>query len=240
MMRNTKHMCLRMFKNQFWPEVWILWEQTYVFCFFCWHGGENVAFGMFLLLVLFCPSVRFTQNWNTKHWFIFRLHAAWDLHSRTMENSMRPKKLIFTICLFSFQTYGCAARTNHKTYPENFKLWACPPAMGRGVSGEHPVKYQFLGSEENDDPNNPSSNAVDRDTTTKFVSEWLGTRNWVTARARKRTTWILGAQSGATRGSNTVVINPLEVRDFEKKNYLFELLSGFLSAKQLPRMMCCS
>jgi len=49
--------------------------------------------------------------------------------------------------------------------------------MGRGVSGEHPVKYQFLGSEENDDPNNPSSNAVDRDTTTKFVSEWLGTRN---------------------------------------------------------------
>ena len=65
--------------------------------------------------------------------------------------------------------------------------------MGRGVSGEHPVKYQFFGSEENDDPNNPASNAVDRDTATKFVSEWLG-----------------------TRGSNTVVINPLEVRDFEK------------------------
>lgn len=110
-----------------------------------------------------------------------------------MQNGMQPKKLIFTICLFSFQTYGCAARTNHKAYPENFKLWACPPPMGIGVSGEHPVRYLFFGPEENDDPNNPASNAVDRDSTTKMVSEWLGPRNWVTACARKRTTWILGA-----------------------------------------------
>ena len=54
---------------------------------------------------------------------------------------------------------------------------ASPPARGRGVSGEHPVSYLFFGSEENADDSSPAVNAVDRDSTTKMVSQWLGTRN---------------------------------------------------------------